>query len=67
MDQADALERAMQSGFNLEDLKDYDNIPPSRSQWPGDESYPDSETEEEARQGYFFLANVLGNFISLRR
>ena len=33
------------------DLKDYENIPPSRSLWPGDESDPESETEDEARQG----------------
>ena len=47
----DELERAMRESVNL---SEYDDIPPSKSQWPGDESDPDSETEEEARESEFF-------------
>ena len=47
----DELERAMRENVNL---SEYDDIPPSKSQWPGDESDPDSETEEEARESEFF-------------
>ena len=43
MDLEQALEQA-----NLS--TEYDDIPPSKSQWPGDESDPDSETESEARE-----------------
>ena len=47
----DELERAMRENVNL---SEFDDIPPSKSQWPGDESDPDSETEEEARESEFF-------------
>ena len=35
-------------------LAEYDDIPPSKSQWPGDESDPESETESEARESEIF-------------
>merc|ERR1711937_198096 len=41
---------------NQHGLSDFDSIPPSKSQWPGDESDPDSDTEEDAKaKGDFSL------------
>ena len=51
------LEQALMEQVNL---TEYDDIPPSKSQWPGDESDPDSETESEARESEFFF-NLLKN------
>lgn len=35
--------------LSLEELRKYEDIPPSKSEWPGDESDPESLNEEEAR------------------